>query len=87
MSHAQKIEQLILERDALRIECEGLRKDTANHKRAANIACSALQLVREYPDFDDKADGTRHLFADVIDAALRQEMHPTLLMVVAMAAR
>jgi hypothetical protein len=87
MSYAKKIEQLISDRDALRIECDTLRKDAANHKRSANIACAALQLVREYPDFDDVPNGTRHIFADVIDAALNQEFHPLLSMLVAMAAR
>ena len=57
-----------------------------DNKRAADIFAGALQLVREHPEFDDSQDGTRHLFAAVIDAALRLEIHPALAMVVSLSA-
>jgi len=50
-----------------------LKADAERHKNAADIFAAALQLVREYPDFDN--GGT---LAEVMDAALRLEIHPAL---------
>ena len=72
--------------ERLQRKIESLRMYAEDNKRAADIFAAALQLVREHPEFDNAPDGTRHLFAAVIDAALRQEIHPALAMVVALSA-